>query len=145
MKINFKKLDKNAIVPSYGSRDSAGADIRACIDCEIVVPQGCTAVVPTGIAVEIPENFFGMMCPRSGLAVKNGITLLNSPGVIDCDYRGELRIVLINHSNKHFTVENEMRMAQLIIVPFVCVDWIESVELSETHRGGGGFGSTGMR
>ncbi|MDR2667345.1 MAG: dUTP diphosphatase [Holosporales bacterium] len=145
MKISFKKLNEKAVVPTYGSKDSAGADIRACIDHEIVISPGGIAVVSTGIAVEIPENFFGMMCPRSGLAVKNGITLLNSPGIIDSDYRGELRMVLINHSDKHFTVEDEMRMAQLIVVPFVCVDWVESVELSKTNRGSGGFGSTGVK
>jgi dUTP pyrophosphatase len=101
-------------------------------------------IISSGIAVEIPEKFFGMLTPRSGLAIKNGITLLNSPGIIDADYRGEIKIVLINHSNKTFTVKHGDRIAQLIIVPFASINWIESQNLTQTDRGIKGFGSTGM-
>jgi dUTP pyrophosphatase len=145
MKINFKKLNKNAEIPNYATIGSAGADLKACIDREIVLSPQKIEIIPTGITIEIPKGFFGMVCPRSGLASKHGITLINSPGILDSDYRGELKLLMINHSSTPFSIENGMRVAQLIIVPFQKVEWIEREELTDTVRGTGGIGSTGIR
>lgn len=143
MQINFKKLNENAIVPEYGSEYSAGADLRACIDEDIVLNPSETNILPTGIAVEIPEGYFGMVCSRSGLAAKNQVVVLNSPGIIDSDYRGEIKLIMINHSNIPFVIKPAMRLAQIIIVPFFNATWIEALSLSETVRGNNGLGSTG--
>lgn len=145
MKINFKKLNEKAEIPVYGSEYSAGADLKACIDHEVVLFPGKSDIIPTGIACEIPEGFFGMVCSRSGLSAKSGIVVLNSPGIIDADYRGELKLIMINHSEKEFVIENGMRLSQLIIVPFQKAKWSEVEALSESARGQGGIGSTGIR
>lgn len=145
MRINYTKLQSNAEAPVYATQSSAGADLRACIEEPIVLSPGCKEIVPTGIACEIPEGYFGMVCTRSGLAARNGIVVLNSPGIIDADYRGELKLIMINHSDSDFTIEPGMRLAQIIIVPFAKADWILVAGLSDSIRGAGGIGSTGIR
>lgn len=145
MKINFKKLNKNARTPVYGTEYSAGADLRTCIEDAIVLEPGKKAIIPTGLSYEIPEGYFGMICTRSGLAAKNGVVILNSPGIIDSDYRGELKLIVFNHSETPFVIEDGMRVAQLIVVPFEKVEWIQVAQLSESVRGEGGIGSTGVK
>ncbi len=145
MKINFKKLNKNARTPVYGTEYSAGADLETCIEDTIVLEPGKKAIIPTGVSCEIPEGYFGMICTRSGLAAKNGVVILNSPGIIDSDYRGELKLIVFNHSETPFVIEDGMRVAQLIIVPFEKVEWIQVAQLSESVRGEGGIGSTGVK
>lgn len=145
MKIYFKKLNKGAIPPSYASNFSAGADLRVCLERNLTILPGAIELIPTGIAAEIPSGYFGMICSRSGLAAKNGIIVLNSPGIIDSDYRGEIKLIMINHSLKPFTIEPGMRLAQLIVVPFQKGNWIEAEALSESDRGIGGIGSTGLK
>ena len=145
MKINFKKLNENAAIPVYGTEFSAGADLRACISEDIMINPGKVSIISTGISCEIPERFFGMICSRSGLAAKNAIVTLNSPGIVDADYRGEIKLIMINHSEVPFKVEHGMRLAQLILVPFEKGDWNEVQSLSESTRGENGIGSTGVR
>ncbi len=130
-------------VPSYSSGGAAGADITAFIDSELVLSPGKRATVPTGIRLEIPEGFEAQVRPRSGLASKHGIGLLNSPGTIDADYRGEIKVILINHGDENFTVEPGMRIAQLVFAPVIQAEFYPSDSLSNTERGEGGFGSTG--
>ena len=133
-------------LPSYETSDAAGMDLRAAVpDKEpIELNPGKRALVPTGLIMEIPSSFEGQIRPRSGLAYKNGITCLNTPGTIDEGYRGEVGVILINHGSDAFTVEKGMKVAQMIIKPVVTVDIEEVDELSDTHRGEGGFGSTGF-
>ena len=145
MIVRFKKLNTNACEPIYGSEYSAGADLRACLEKNIDIQPGEVRIVGTGLACEIPNNFFGMVCSRSGLAAKNSVVVLNAPGIIDSDYRGEIKLILINHSDTSFTIENGMRLAQLIIVPCEKALWYDSKELTSTHRDAGGLGSTGVR
>ena len=137
-------LRDSAHKPEYMSEGSAGADLFACVDSEIVVPAGEYEKIPTGIAVEIPIGFEGEVRPRSGLAAKSGITVLNSPGTIDSDYRGEVCVILINHSNKNFPVKNGDRIAQLLIKPVVRARFENSDFLKKSERGESGFGSTGV-
>jgi dUTP pyrophosphatase len=144
MNINFKKLDENAITPIYGSTESAGADLHACLSQNVVIHPQEIVIIPTGIACEIPSGHFGMVCSRSGLAAKNGVVVLNSPGIIDADYRGELKLIMTNHSMVNFEVTQGMRLAQLIIVPFVAVNWTQRENLTQTVRNTGGIGSTGV-
>ena len=144
MEIKFKKLNANAIIPSYGSAYSAGVDLSACLDETVTLPPHETLIIPTGLAVEIPEKHFGMVCSRSGLAAKNGVVVLNSPGIIDSDYRGEIKLIMINHSQTPFEIQNSMRLAQMIIMPYLQVICQETKTLSETQRGQGGLGSTGV-
>lgn len=143
MEIRFFKFNENAEVPHHGSTESAGYDLKACVAKSVEIEGGAVCLVETGIGIEIPSGYFGMVCPRSGLAINHGITILNSPGIIDSDYRGELKCILVNHSKKTFVVENKMRIAQIIICKHETIDWIESQKLSDSERGGGGFGSTG--
>lgn len=143
MELKFKKLNDNAIIPNYGSEYSAGADLSTCITEDITLNPSETKILPTGIAIEIPERHFGMVCSRSGLAAKHQIVVLNSPGIIDSDYRGEIKLIMINHSNIPFVIKPSMRLAQIIIVPFLKVNWTETEALSETIRGNNGLGSTG--
>ncbi len=143
MKLKFKKLNNNAIIPNYGSEYSAGADLSTCITEDIVLNPSETKILPTGLAIEIPERHFGMVCSRSGLAAKYQIVVLNSPGIIDSDYRGEIKLIMINYSNIPFVIKPSMRLAQIIIVPFLKATWIEFENLSETIRGNNGLGSTG--
>jgi dUTP pyrophosphatase len=143
--LNFKKLNEKASAPIYGSDGSAGADLKACINKDIVLQPGKVSMIPISIAFEIPKGCFGLVCPRSGLASKYGITLRNSPGVIDSDFRGEMKVPLINNSKTPFTVKDGMRIVQLVIIPFKPANWTEVQELSKTARGSGGFGSTGLK
>ena len=130
-------------LPSYATRDGAGADLMAAIDKPILLEPGDRVLVPTGIALGIPSGFEAQVRPRSGLAIKHGITGLNSPGTIDSDYRGEIRVILINHGDETFRIERGMRIAQLVVAPVVRAVWHELEVLEQTERGTRGFGSTG--
>lgn len=145
MNINIKKLNKNAVVPSYGSKFAAGADLYACTDGDVIIKPHCTAVIPTGIALELPVGYAGLIYARSGLATKKGLAPANKVGVVDCDYRGEVKVALHNHSNEEQTVSCGERVAQLVITPYITAEFTEAEELSETARGAGGFGSTGSK
>jgi dUTP pyrophosphatase len=130
-------------LPSYATDGSAGLDLRA--DAAVTLAPGERALVPTGLAVAIPEGFEGQVRPRSGLALREGITCLNSPGTIDSDYRGEVKVILINLGEEDFTIRRGDRIAQLVIAPVVQASWGLTTSLDETARGAGGFGSTGGR
>ncbi len=143
MKIAIKKLRSDAVMPTYGTEYSAGADLYAAIDGELSVAPGQTVLVHTGIAIEIPEGYVGLVYARSGLATKRGLAPANKVGVIDADYRGEVMVALYNQSEQVQTVSSGERVAQIVIAPFLHADFEETDELSETVRGGGGFGSTG--
>lgn len=143
--IRIKRLNADAILPTRGSDYAAGADLRAVLDTPVEIKPGQTVMIGTGIAMEIPEGFVGLVFARSGLACKEGIAPANKVGVIDSDYRGEIKVALHNHSKSERTVENGQRIAQIVIVPFAAPDFVEAVELSDTERGQGGFGSTGKR
>lgn len=145
MKINIKKLNENAIIPAYGSAYAAGADLYACIEKEIAVPPHETVLIPTGIALELPVGYAGLIYARSGLATKKGLAPANKVGVVDCDYRGEVKVALHNHSNTPQTVAVGERVAQLVITPYITAEFVAVEELSETVRGAGGFGSTGTK
>ena len=141
--IAVKKLDERAIVPTYGSEYSAGADLYALLDEEIVINPNETKLVHTGIAMEIPEGYAGLIYARSGLASKRGLAPANKVGVVDADYRGEIMVALHNHSAIPQTVANGERIAQLVVAPFLKATFEVAETLSETVRGSGGFGSTG--
>ena len=143
MKVYLKKLDSRAVLPTYGSAAAAGADLYALCEGEICIQPSETALVHTGIAMEIPEGYAGLIYARSGLASKRGLAPANKVGVIDADYRGEIMVALHNHSARPQTVQNGERIAQLVIAPFLHADFAETDELSDTARGAGGFGSTG--
>ncbi len=143
--IRFKRLDERAKMPTYGSEYSAGADLYAVLDAPLEIPPFKTVFVHTGIAVEIPVGMVGLVFARSGLACKRGLAPANKVGVIDADYRGEIMVALCNHSDEVQTVEVGERVAQLVITPFVSAVYEECEELSDTLRGGGGFGSTGRK
>ncbi len=143
MKMRIKKLNDKAIVPTYGTEFSAGADLYACVDGEVVIGAGETAFVSTGLAVEIPVGYVGLVYARSGLASKKGLAPANKVGVIDSDYRGEIMVALYNQSKEERTVAYGERIAQMVIAPFVQADFEVSETLDDTARGGGGFGSTG--
>ena len=145
MKVNIKKLNNNAVIPAYGSAYAAGADLYACIDSPVVVNPHQTVLIPTGIALELPEGLAGLIYARSGLATKKGLAPANKVGVVDCDYRGEVKVALHNHSEIPQTVAVGERVAQLVITPYITAEFIEVDELSETVRGAGGFGSTGAK
>ncbi len=145
MKVNFKKLNENATVPTYGTEYSAGADLYSLPGENITVEPRGTVLVHTGIAMEIPEGYCGLIFARSGLATKRGLAPANKVGVIDADYRGEIMVALHNHSDAPVTVEGGERVAQLAIVPFLKAEFTEVSELSDTLRGEGGFGSTGKK
>ena len=141
--VNIKKLDEKAIIPTYGTQYSAGADLYACMDEDVTIKSGETVFVHTGVAMEIPVGYAGLIYARSGLACKKGLAPANKVGVVDADYRGEIMVALHNHSNIDVVVSHGERIAQLVIAPFVTANFIECEELSETVRGEGGFGSTG--
>ena len=145
VRIRIKKLDCNAAVPKYGSDFSAGADLYALTDRDIVLKPGETVFVHTGIAVEIPEGLVGLVYARSGLACKQGLAPANKVGVIDSDYRGEIMVALHNHSAEDRVVADKERIAQLVITPYLHADFEEADELDDTARGAGGFGSTGKK
>ncbi len=141
--VNIKKLNPNAIIPTYGTEFAAGADLYACIEDNIVIPAHSTSFIHTGIALEIPAGFAGLIYARSGLACKKGLAPANKVGVIDSDYRGEIMIALHNHTDNDLFITNGERIAQLIVTPYITANFIEVDELNETVRGEGGFGSTG--
>lgn len=145
MILKIKKLSEKAIVPQRATSGSAGLDLSACIDEDIVLEPGEIRLVPTGLsAAPDNENCALMIYPRSGLASKHGIALANCVGVVDSDYRGEIKVPLINHGKESFTVTNEMRIAQLVVTPILLPEIVETDELDETERNAGGFGSTGQ-
>lgn len=141
--MKIKKIKDNAIIPTYGTEFSAGADLYACLDEALVIKAFSTVLVHTGICMEIPENLVGLVYARSGLATKKGLAPANKVGVIDSDYRGEIMVPLHNHTAEDKIIENGERIAQIIFTPYVKLDFEEVSELSETVRGNGGFGSTG--
>ncbi len=141
--IRVKKLKSNAIVPTYGSLEAAGADLYACLDGNIIIRPGESAFVPTGLAMEIPKGCAGLIYARSGLACKQGLAPANKVGVIDSDYRGEFMVVLHNHGSSAQEIAHGERIAQLVITPVFTPGFEETAELSDTSRSAGGFGSTG--
>ena len=143
--MNIKKLKENAIIPTYGSEYAAGADLYACIDGPVTIKPQETAFIGTGIAMEIPMGYAGLIYARSGLSCKQGLAPANKVGVVDADYRGEITVALYNHSKDEKTVEPGDRIAQMVVAPFLHVDFNEVDELSDTVRGIGGFGSTGTK
>jgi dUTP pyrophosphatase len=145
MKVAIKKLDEKAIVPSYGSEYAAGADLYACLSGDLVIPPHKTVLIPTGIAIELPLGYAGLIYARSGLATKKGLAPANKVGVVDCDYRGEVKVALHNHSEEGQTVCAGERIAQLVITPYLTAEFSVGEELSQTERGAGGFGSTGSK
>lgn len=145
MQVAIKKLNDTAILPSYGSEFAAGADLYACLDGETTVNPHETVLIPTGIAIELPQGYAGLIYARSGLATKKGLAPANKVGVIDCDYRGEVKVALHNHSNVPQAVAPGERVAQLVITPYLTAKFVEKDELSQTERGAGGFGSTGSK
>ena len=145
VKVNIKKLNENATIPTYGSQFSAGADLYACNEEPIVIKPHQTVLVKTGIALEIPEGYAGLIYARSGIATKRGLAPANKVGVIDSDYRGEIMVAIHNHSENEQTIADAERIAQIVIAPYLTVDFVETEELDETERGAGGFGSTGTK
>lgn len=146
MRVNFKKLNENAVMPTYGSEFAAGADLYACTNGETVeIKSGETKLIKTGLAMEIPEGYAGLIYARSGIANKRGLAPSNKVGVIDSDYRGEIMVSLHNHSNETQSIVDKERIAQMVITPFLKVEYTQVEEISETVRGEGGFGSTGKK
>lgn len=143
--VRFQKLDPRAVAPAYGSAAAAGADLYAVMDTPLTLAPGETALVHTGLAVEIPDGFVGLVCARSGLATKRGLAPANKVGVIDADYRGEVMVALHNHGAQPQTIEHGERVAQLLLMPYLTAVYEQADDLSDTARGAGGFGSTGMK
>lgn len=136
---------KNMPLPAYETALAAGMDLAAAVEQEIVLQPGDRVLVPTGLAIALPAGFEAQVRPRSGLAVRHGITVLNSPGTVDADYRGEIKVPLINHGQEAFTISPGSRIAQLVIARHATIQWQEVNVLDETERGVGGFGSTGLK
>ena len=134
----------NNPLPFYSTEHSAGMDLRAFLTEPVVLQPMARALIPTGLFIAVPEGCEAQVRPRSGLAIKNGITVLNSPGTIDADYRGEVKVILINLSNEPFTIQNGDRIAQMVIAKYEKITWNQVAQLSETERGAGGFGSSGV-
>lgn len=145
MKIKVKKLTPEAVMPALGSKFAAGADLYSAEKGDVVIASGETKFIGTGIAVEIPEGYVGLVYARSGLACKRGLAPANKVGVIDSDYRGEIKVALFNHGKEPQTLEKGERIAQMVITPYLSVSYEEADELSDTERGEGGFGSTGRK
>lgn len=144
--VKLKKLEHfNGVLPEYQTPGAAGCDISACISDPMTLKSAERALIPTGLVFEIPEGFEIQVRPRSGLAFKNGISVVNAPGTIDSDYRGELKILLINHGQSDFVIQNGDRVAQLVIAPVLQAQFEWADVLSDTTRGAGGFGSTGIK
>ncbi len=141
--IRVKKLRDQAILPTYGSAEAAGADLYACLSETVVIEPGETAWIPTGLSLEVPKGCAGLVYARSSLGAKRGLAPANKVGVIDSDYRGEVQVVLLNHSRQTQTVSHGERIAQFVITPVLTPTYVEAEELSDTDRGAGGFGSTG--
>jgi len=145
--IALKKLPhgEDLPLPSYGSPQSAGLDLAAAIDTPLTLTPGMRALVPCGFAIALDAGYEAQIRPRSGLALKHGITILNAPGTIDADYRGEIMVILINHGGEPFVIERGMRIAQMVIAPYTQCAWTEVDDLDTTQDRGGGFGSTGLK
>ena len=143
VKVLIKKLDPKVKLPSYKTKGSSGMDLMAFISNPIKVPPNNSVLVPTGLSIAIPEDVEVQIRPRSGLAAKSNIGILNTPGTIDSDYRGELKIILFNHGSNEFIINNNDRIAQMVLMPILKIDFEEVDELPNTLRGSGGFGSTG--
>ena len=132
-------------LPAYATELSAGMDLRAFLPEPVVLAPGAYAMIPTGLHIELPDGYEAQVRPRSGLAAKNGVTVLNAPGTIDADYRGEIKVILINHSSNPFTIHSGDRIAQMVVARYEKVSWLPSDSLSDTARGEGGFGHTGIK
>ena len=143
VKVLLKKLDPEVLLPSYKTKGSSGMDLMAFLKEPIKILPSTSCLIPTGISLAIPEDVEIQIRPRSGLAAKSNISVLNTPGTIDSDYRGELKIILFNHGKKDFIVNNNDRVAQMVLMPVLKIDFEEVNELPDTIRGSGGFGSTG--
>ena len=144
MKINIINQSKHAL-PAYETVASAGMDLRANLSEGLLLKSGERLLVPTGLFIALPEGYEAQIRPRSGLAFKHGITVLNSPGTIDADYRGEVKVLLINHGTEDFEIKDGERIAQMVIAAHARIEWNSVTELEETERGAGGFGSTGKK
>jgi len=143
IKVLIKKLNPKAELPKYKTEGSSGMDLMALIEKPITIKPQDSALIPTGLSIAIPEDMEVQIRPRSGLAAKSSISVLNTPGTIDSDYRGEIKIILFNHGKEEFTVNNSDRIAQMILIPVFKAEFEEVEELPKTIRGSGGFGSTG--
>jgi len=144
MQIRIVNTSGNAL-PAYETAASAGMDIRACLDAPVTLLSLQRALIPTGLYIELPVGYEAQIRPRSGLAAKSGITVLNSPGTIDADYRGEIKIILVNLSDQPFTINNGDRIAQMIVAAHASAEWLKVDQLSDSDRGAGGFGHTGHK
>lgn len=144
MIVRYNLISENAKAPQRMSEHASGYDLSACLDAPLILEAGTWKLIPTGLTLEIPPGFEAQIRPRSGLAAKFGIGILNSPGTIDADYRGEIRVILINHSTIDFTIEPGMRIAQMVFAQVIATELSESTELSDTKRQAGGFGHTGV-
>ena len=142
-KVLVKRLDSNVKIPEYKTSGSSGMDLMAFVENSIKIAPNTLELIPTGLSIAIPEDFEIQIRPRSGLAAKSSVSVLNTPGTIDSDYRGELKIILFNHGNKDFIVNNNDRVAQMVLMPVIKMELEEVDQLPETLRGSGGFGSTG--
>ena len=142
-KVLVKRLDSNVKIPEYKTSGSSGMDLMAFVENSIKIAPNTLELIPTGLSIAIPEDFEIQIRPRSGLAAKSSVSVLNTPGTIDSDYRGELKIILFNHGNKDFIVNNNDRVAQMVLTPVIKMELKEVDQLPETIRGSGGFGSTG--
>ena len=145
IEINFRRLSPLAILPVYQSEFAAGMDLHAAIEVTVTIEPGAIAMIPCGFALEIPPGYEGQVRPRSGLACKHGVSIPNSPGTIDSDYRGEVGVILINLSSENYTINPGDRIAQMVFCQFSQAIWKEEELLSDTERGGAGFGSTGKK
>lgn len=143
MRIAVKKLRRGAALPTFGSKEAAGADLYACLEAPVVIKPGKTAFIPTGLAMELPVGYVGLVYARSGLACKRGLAPANKVGVIDSDYRGEFVVALYNQGEAPQTICHGERIAQLVVTPILMPEYVEADSLSDTGRGTGGFGSTG--
>ena len=143
VRVLIKKLDPKVAIPSYKTKGASGMDLMAFVKEKIVIKPQTSALIPTGLSVAFSEDYEIQIRPRSGLAAKNNISVLNTPGTIDSDYRGELKIIIFNHSNHDFIVNNDDRVAQMVLTPVAKIELEEANELPKTLRGEGGFGSTG--
>ena len=131
-------------LPHYATEHAAGMDLMAAIGDPVTLEPGKRAIIPTGLSIALPVGYEAQVRPRSGLAAKNGITVANAPGTIDADYRGEVGVILVNLSDQTFTIERNMRIAQMVVAPVTTISWAKTEKLPETERGSGGFGSTGL-
>ena len=143
VKVLIKKLNSSAQLPTYKTKGASGMDLMACIEKPINLKPGKSCLIPTGLSVAFSEKYEIQIRPRSGLAAKNNISVLNTPGTIDSDYRGELKIILFNHGNENFIINNNDRVAQMVLTPIIKIELEETNELPDSTRGEGGFGSTG--